>query len=101
MSHHALLEYIRKAKICGATHQQISERLHAAGWYRVDIQDGLALYDQLTRPANAQTDCDPVPVAPAPSVVERVIPRVYDPVIVAVAVVSFTLCFIAYMWFAQ
>jgi hypothetical protein len=101
MSHHALLEYIRKAKTCGATHQEISERLHTAGWYRVDIQDGLELYERLTHPTLTQADCDPLPGAPGPSVIERIVPRIYDPAVVAVAVLSFAVCFIAYMWFSQ
>lgn len=95
MSHHALLEYIRRAKDCGADDAQITERLKSAGWYNVDVQDGLELYHKLTRPTEAK--CEPAPSVPKPSVAERIVPRTYDPYIIPIAVISFILAFAAYI----
>ena len=93
MSHNALLEYIRKAKDCGASDKEIADRLHAAGWYRVDIQDALELYRTITKPEPAQ-ECEP---APRPTLSERLVPHTYDSHIIAVAALSFAIGFIGYL----
>jgi len=95
MSHNALLEYVRKAKDIGADDAQIIERLHAAGWYRVDIQDALHLYHKLTQPA--QPSHHETPLVPKPSLAERIAPHTYDSHLIAVAAVSFAVGFIAYL----
>ncbi len=84
MSHHALLEYIRKAKNCGASDVDVSERLHKAGWYGVDVKDALELYQKIT--------------TPKPSLTERIVPRRYDPHLIAVAAVSFVFGFLLFLW---
>jgi hypothetical protein len=94
MTYHALLEYIRNAKKCGASDVDISDRLHKAGWYRVDVEDAMALYNRLT--SQSQNDCAPTP-PPKPSLGERVVPRHYDPYLVPVAAVSFAIGFIGYL----
>lgn len=53
MSHSALLEYIRKARGCGASDTDIAYRLQCAGWYSVDIQDALELHQKLVIPRTA------------------------------------------------
>lgn len=95
MTYHALLEYIRKAKGCGASDADISERLNKAGWYKVDIQDAMDLYRKITEPQ--QVACEPAPAAPRPSVSERIVPRSYDPNLIAVAGISFAIGFIGYL----
>lgn len=96
MTYHALLEYIRKAKACDASDADIAERLNKAGWYKVDVQDALELYHRITEPQQAAT-CEPAPVAPRPSVAERIAPRSYDPHLIAVAAISFAIGFIGYL----
>ena len=100
MTYHALLEFIRKAKGCGASDTDIAERLHNAGWYRVDIQDAMELYRRITAPKETAT-CEPNPATPRPSVAERIAPRSYDPHLIAVASVSFAIGFIAYLFLAR
>ena len=99
MSHHALLEYIRRARECGADDAQITGRLHSAGWYRVDIEDALELYHKLTdRPKSPEPAvCQDAPAAPKPNVAERLIPRTYDPHIISVAAASFAIGFVLYV----
>jgi len=97
MTYHALLEFIRKAKGCGASDTDIAERLHKAGWYKVDIQDAMELYRKITAPKETII-CEPTPLAPRPSVAERIAPRSYDSHLIAVAAVSFAIGFIAYLW---
>lgn len=97
MSHHALLEYIRRAKDCGADEAQIADKLHSAGWYHVDIEDALRLFKKLTLPAGQGTQvCQTVNV-PKPNIAERIAPRSYDPHIVAIAAFSFALGFVLYI----
>lgn len=96
MSYHALLEYIRKAKEYGADDADISERLHAAGWYTVDIQDAMVLYRKITESKDSVAS-QPAPVTPHPSLSERIVPSSYDPHLVAVAAVSFAVGFIAFL----
>lgn len=100
MAYRALLEYIRSAKTCGASDIEITEQLHKAGWYRVDIQDALDLYRRLIAREEAMR-CDVAPTAPAPSVTERLIPRHYDPQLIAIAAISFALGFIGYLVLAN
>ena len=95
MSHHALLEYIRTAKDCGADDTQIADRLHAAGWYRVDIQDALQLYHRLTNPSSDPSS--QTPATPKPSIADRIAPHSYDPHLIAVAALSFAIGFIVYL----
>lgn len=97
MPYHALLEYIRTAKDCGASDVEILERLHAAGWYAVDAQDALELYRKLTANTH-RTVCVPEEDPPKPSFIERIAPRHYDPHLIAVAAVSFVIGFLAYVW---
>lgn len=83
-----LLEYIRKAKESGANHADISARLCSAGWYKVDVNDALELYEK---------------IAPQPqlAVVRRTSRswfRTYDPRLVAVAAVSFIIAFLGFLW---
>ena len=100
MTYHALLEYIRKAKDCGASDEEVASRLRKAGWYQVDVQDALELYHRLT--ANtAKEDCAPAANVPKPSLAERMVPRHYDPHLIAVASLSFSLGFLAYVWFTR
>lgn len=94
MSHHALLEYIRRAKNCGADDDQITDRLKSAGWYNVDVRDGLELYRKLT--CSPEAKCEPNLPIPKPSLSERIIPSTYDPYIIPIAIMSFILAF-AYM----
>jgi hypothetical protein len=101
MSHNALLEYIRKARDCGASDAEIEKRLHAAGWYAVDVQDGLELYHKLTAMAEHKTCASQEPAAPKPSLTERIVPRSYDPHLIAVAAVSFALGFLLYVWLSR
>lgn len=89
MTHHALLEYIRKAKERGATDQDIADRLCKAGWYRVDIDDAVHLHAQLTA------------VAPVASSPEHAATRSYDPYLVAVAGLSFAVGFVLYVVLAH
>jgi len=96
MTYHALLEFIRKAKGCGASDTDIAERLHKAGWYKVDIQDAMELYQKISAPKTNAT-CEPTPTPPRPSVAERIAPRSYDAHLIAIAAVSFAIGFIAYV----
>jgi hypothetical protein len=96
MTYHALLEFIRAAKDCGASDVDITERLQKAGWYRVDVQDALELYRRLT--ANTTNGAyTPACEAPKPSILERVAPRHYDVHMIAIATVSFVIGFLAYV----
>ena len=97
MAYSALLEYIRKAKECGAPDDEIIDRLVKAGWYRVDAQDAMLLYEKLTAPVARPGDCEPVRPAPAPSFVERLAPRHYEPQLVMVAALAFALAFVGYL----
>lgn len=100
MSHNALLEYIRKAKDCGASDTDIGNRLGAAGWYEVDIHDALELYRKLTTVAEHAT-CAPKPETPKPTLADRIVPRSYDPHLIAVAAVSFAVGFLLYVWLSR
>lgn len=95
MTYTALLEYIRKAKDCGASDAEVTDRLRKAGWYQVDVQDALELYRRLTS-NTAREDCAP-DRPPAPSLLERVAPRHYDPHLIAVAALSFAVGFLGYV----
>ena len=95
MSHHALLEYIRTAKEHGANDADISQRLHTAGWYHVDVQDALQLYARLTSIPGQTVQA--YQSAPVP----RNTLRHYDPRLIAVAVLSFAIGFIGYVWLAR
>lgn len=97
MSHHALLEYIRKAKDCGANDVAIAERLHKAGWYQVDIEDAFELYQRITKPKESGM-CDQVPNTPKPTLSQRIVPSHYDPNLIAVAAVSFVIGFLGFLW---
>lgn len=101
MTYHGLLEYIRKAKDYGAPDEEIIRRLRAAGWYQVDVQDALELYRKLAGGTGGFAPHQPLPAAPKPSPLERIIPRHYDPHLIAVAVVSFALGFLGYLWLSQ
>ncbi len=101
MTYHGLLEYIRKAKDYGASDEEVIKRLRSAGWYQVDAQDGVNLYHKLTAENGGFTAHQPLPAAPAPSVLERLVPRHYDPHLIAVAAMSFALGFVGYFWLAQ
>jgi len=95
MTYQSLLEYIRKAKDCGASDEEVTQRLRAAGWYQVDVKDALELYRRLT--ANtAKEDCVPER-PPAPTLLERVAPRHYDPHLIAIAALSFAIGFLGYV----
>lgn len=95
MSHTALIEYIRKAKECGAQDAEVSERLLKAGWYRVDIDDALDLYRKLIEPR--EQNCQPI-VAPRPTFTERIVPRWYLFRIVVIAALSFGFGLLLYAW---
>jgi hypothetical protein len=97
MAHNALLEYIRQAKQADASNEEIHQRLNAAGWYTVDIQDALTLYAQLTS-APRQPTPPPSLSMPKFSGVERSTPRHYDPHIITVAAVSFVIGFLGYLF---
>lgn len=97
MTYHALLEFIRTAKGYGASDADITERLHTAGWYKVDIQDAMDLYAKITAPQVSAVATDPSPKAPQPSVGERIVPHRYDPHLFAVATGSFAIGFVAYL----
>ena len=100
MSYHALLEYVRTAKDYGASDVEITQRLQSAGWYKVDVEDALGLYRRLT--ANTTADAYvPAQDPPKPSFAERIAPRHYDPHLIAVAVVSFAIGFVLYVWLAN
>jgi hypothetical protein len=101
MTYHGLLEYIRKAKDYGAPDDEISRRLRAAGWYQVDVQDALELYRKLSGEYGAFAPHEPLPPPPPPSMIERIVPRHYDPHLIAVAVLSFALGFLGYLWLSQ
>jgi hypothetical protein len=96
MSHSALLEYIRKAKDCGASDVDISERLHKSGWYNVDVKDALELYKKISSVHSGM--CESAPKTPKPSLAERIVPHSYDPHLIAVAAVSFVLGFLLFLW---
>lgn len=100
MTYHALLEYIRKAKGSGANDADITERLHKAGWYKVDIQDAMELYRKITEPKETAIR-EPVPVTPRPSIAERIAPRSYDSHLIAVAAMSFAIGFVVYLFLAR
>ncbi|HUO75853.1 MAG TPA: hypothetical protein VMU12_03000 [Candidatus Paceibacterota bacterium] len=97
MAYSALLEYIRKAKGCNASDDDIVDRLVKSGWYRVDAQDALALYEKLTRPAGQVGSCEPLMPPPAPSVLEHIAPHHYEPRLIAVAAVVFALACIGFV----
>ncbi len=97
MPYSALLEYVRKAKGCGAPDDEITDRLMKAGWYRVDVQDALELYEKLTKPVLPPGMCEPLMPPPRPSLAERIAPRHYDPRLVAVACLAFVAGFLAYV----
>jgi len=97
MSHHALLEYVRRAKGLGASDQEIAERLHGAGWYHVDVQDALELYGKIVEPVLATT----ASFNSEPALTRRLAPRSYDPHIIAVAAVSFVVGFVGYLWLVR
>jgi hypothetical protein len=101
MTYHGLLEYIRKAKDYGASDEEVIKRLRSAGWYQVDVQDGLDLYRKLTSENGGGSAYRPMPAPPTPSLLERVVPRHYDPHLIAVAAMSFALGFVGYFWLAQ
>ncbi len=96
MTYHALLEYIREAKNCGSLDEEISKRLTDAGWYTVDVQDALHLYRKLTEVKPSTEVCEPGR-APKPSLAERLMPRHYDPHLIAVASVAFAIGFVGYL----
>ena len=98
MTYHALLEYIRQAKEQGAPDGDITARLTSAGWYTVDVQDALRLYGTLTA-VNPRVVAEPAS-APRPSVAERLVPRHYDPHLIAVASFSFAVGFVGYLLIA-
>lgn len=100
MTYRALLEYIRAAKECGSSDNEVFEQLHQAGWYRVDVQDALELYQRLVA-REAAMQCDMAPAAPAPNIAERLVPRHYDPHLIAVAAISFAVGFIGYLIIAN
>ncbi|HXK36003.1 MAG TPA: hypothetical protein VJ553_00270 [Candidatus Paceibacterota bacterium] len=97
MTYHALLEYIREAKVAGASDQDIRAQLTGVGWYTVDVQDALHLYGKLSsveqRPSSVSL--------PKPSLSERLVPRRYDPHLVAVASVAFAVGFVGYLLIAS
>jgi hypothetical protein len=95
MTYHGLLEYIRAAKALGASDGQIMDRLRSAGWYQVDIQDALDLFVRMT--ARYQGPVSGQPEVPQPSVWERLVPRSYDPHLIAIAALSFALGFLLYV----
>ena len=99
MAYRALLEYVRRAKDFGASDVEIGDRLRHAGWYRVDIDDALALYRRLTVPLDRRQCESERP--PRPSMIERVVPHHYDPRAIAIACISFVLGFLGYMFFAR
>lgn len=99
MTYHSLLEYIRAAKVAGANDGEISQRLTEAGWYTVDVQDALHLYGKLTAPRPATAVFASVP-APKPTFAKRLVPRHYDPHLVAVASVAFAAGFIGLLLIA-
>lgn len=92
MTYHGLLEYIRAAKDRGVSDVDITMRLHAAGWYKVDIHDALELYARL----NTKSADTAAGVTPTPSLVDRIAPRRYD--IHLVAILSFVIGYFAYVW---
>jgi uncharacterized protein Smg (DUF494 family) len=96
MTYHALLEYIRQAKDCGASDDEIMKRLTDAGWYTVDVQDVLQLYRKLTEQKPKTDACEPVRT-PKPSLAERIAPRYYDSHLIAVASVAFAIGFVGYL----
>ncbi len=90
MSHRELLEYVRKAKECGASHADISARLCGAGWYKVDVQDALEFYDKIVpRSLEPQLAVTRRPAQKA---------RSYDPYLVAIAALSFVAGFLGFIW---
>ena len=76
-------------------YKHVPPRLSAAGWYKVDVEDALELYDKLSKHLDRKP-CDDVP-PPRPTVIDRIVPRVYDSAVVAVAVSVFVLSFVVYM----
>lgn len=99
MTYHALLEFIRHAKGYGASDADITERLHKAGWYKVDIQDAMDLYAKITAPQVSAVAAGPSRTTPRPSIGERLVPHSYDPHLIAVAAGSFAIGFVAYLLF--
>ena len=99
MSHHALLEYIRKAKEYGATDVDVAEHLHKAGWYKVDIQDAMELYGKITGPEESVTA--ELAAVSRPSLAKRITPHSYNPHLIAVASLSFAIGFIAYLFLSR
>ena len=97
MTYNALLEYIRQAKESGLADQEIRANLTGAGWYTVDVQDAFQLYGTLS-----SVEQRPVVVAePAKaSFLGRLMPRRYDPRLVAVASIAFAAGFIGYLLIA-
>jgi hypothetical protein len=96
MTYHALLEYVRRGKDCGASDDELAERLLKAGWYRVDVQDALSLYRRLCQPVDART-CDHE-APPKPHGIERVIPHSYDTHFIAIAALTFAVAFVAFLF---
>lgn len=97
MAYSALLEYIRKAKGCDASDEEIVERLVKSGWYRIDATDALMLYGKLSAPTERLGICEPLRPPPDPSLVERLAPRHYEPHLVAFAALAFAFGFVGYL----
>ena len=96
MAYSALLEFIQKAKAYDALDADIIDRLMKAGWYRIDAQDALALYEKLFV-ATALTGVREQTTIPRPSFIERVAPLHYEPHIIAVAALVFSFAFVGYL----
>ena len=92
MPYQGLVEYIHAARAQGATDEELTLHLTAAGWYTVDVQDALQLHAKLT--------VGPVPTMATqhpPSGLERLAPRSYSPRLVAIAAFSFAIGFVGYL----
>jgi hypothetical protein len=96
MPYSALLEYIRCAKDCGTSDVEIINRLHKAGWYKVDIEDALDLYRRLTANTTSEA-CAPEQKPPAPSISERIAPRHIDRHTLLIAIIAFTIGYVVYV----
>lgn len=93
MTYHALLEYIREAKLAGASDQDIRAQLTGVGWYTVDVQDALRLYATLSM--TEQRGMTSAPPGGTPNV------QRYDPRLIAIVSVSFAVGFIGYLLIAS
>lgn len=93
MAYHTLLEYVQQAKRRGVNDQELAARLCSAGWYKVDVQDALELHTKLTA---ADMPGMAIPRPPAPSLLDRVAPKYYDPRAITVAALTFALALLAY-----